>query len=144
MPYKYGPLNCLRASLVQRNEANIAAICKWPHSATSVHSHRLTSVGVTSMQTAKSITSWWHHWMYNNNSHGKQGHHHNGDRTTQRPHILCSINVHSVLTSMKAAQLFIASLNKQPMYRKMCTIDIFVNVQPVGWNLKGGLFDSPV
>ena len=35
----------------------------------------------------------------------------------------------------------IASLYSQPMYRKMCPIDIFVDLQPFGCNLKGGLFN---
>ena len=29
----------------------------------------------------------------------------------------------------------------QPVYPKMCSIDIFVNLQLVGQNFKGGLFD---
>ena len=35
-----------------------------------------------------------------------------------------------------------ASLHSQPIYPKMCSIDdIIDNLQLVGWNLKGGLFD---
>ena len=58
-----------------------------------------------------------------------------------RPQILCSICDHSFEALKKDVRLFIASLHNQPIYPKMCYIDIFVNLQPVGWNLKGGLFD---
>ena len=40
----------------------------------------------------------------------------------------------------KLYDIFIASLHNQPMYPKMCYINIFVNLQPVGWNLKKRLF----
>ena len=47
-------------------------------------------------------------------------------------HILCSICFHSFWALAKDVRLFIASLHNQPMYPKMCSIDIFVNLQPVG------------
>ena len=74
----------------------------------------------------------------------KQGHDHNGDRAARRPHILRSICVHSFWALAKAVRLFIASLYNQPMYPKMWSIDIFVSPQPVGWNLKVGIFNLQV
>ena len=71
----------------------------------------------------------------------QQGHRHNSDRAAPRPHILCSICFYSFGTSAIAARLFIGSLHNQPMYPKMCSIGISSNLQLVGWNLKGGLFD---
>ena len=56
--------------------------------------------------------------------------------------MLCSICIHSFGDLAKAVRLFIASLHNQPTHPKMCSIDIFINLQPVGWNLNnGGLFD---
>ena len=48
-----------------------------------------------------------------------------------RLHILCSIRVHSFGALAKA------SLHNQPMCPKMCSTDIFIDLQPVSWNLKG-------
>ena len=39
-------------------------------------------------------------------------------------------------------RLFMASLHNQPVYPKMCSMEIIVNHEPVGRNLKGGLFDQ--
>ena len=75
----------------------------------------------------------------------RQGHHHNGDWAAWRPRILCSICVHSFGALVKALQLFITSLHNQPMYPmypKMCSIDISVNLTVISCNLKGGLFDT--
>ena len=58
----------------------------------------------------------------------QQGHHHNGNRATQRPHILCSICV--------TIHLVIASLHNQPICPKMCS-----SHQPVVLKLKGELLD---
>ena len=55
-------------------------------------------------------------------------------------HILCSICVHSFQALAKAVRLFIASLHNQQMYPEICSMDIFVNRHPAGWNLKGRLF----
>ena len=67
----------------------------------------------------------------------EQRSHHN-----DRRHILCSICDHSFGAWRKLYDwLFIASLHNQPMFHKMCSIDIFVNLQPVCWNLKGAIFD---
>ena len=33
----------------------------------------------------------------------------------------------------RTVRLYIASLHNQLMYPKMCSIDIFVDIQPVGW-----------
>ena len=52
-------------------------------------------------------------------------------------HTLCSICFHSFGPLAKAVRLFIESLHNQPLYPKLCSIDIFVNIQPTGWNLKG-------
>ena len=71
----------------------------------------------------------------------KQGHHHNDDGAARRPHILCSICFYSFGSLVKTVWLFIASLHNQSIYPKMCSIDIFNNLQLVGWNLKGRLFD---
>ena len=71
----------------------------------------------------------------------QQSRHHIGDLAARQPHILCSIFFHSFGALPKAVRLFIASLHNQPMYPKMCLIDIFVDLQLVGWNLKGILFD---
>ena len=60
---------------------------------------------------------------------------------TRQPHILCSICFRSFGTFAKAVRLFIASLHNWPMYPKMCSNDLFVKLKPVGWNLKGGLFE---
>ena len=60
-----------------------------------------------------------------------QGHHHNGDWATRRPHTLCSICFHLFGALAKAVRLSIASLHNQQMYPNMCSIDIFVNLQPV-------------
>ena len=38
-----------------------------------------------------------------------QGHHHNGDHAARRPHILCSICVHSFGALIKAVRLFVTS-----------------------------------
>ena len=56
-------------------------------------------------------------------------------------HVLCFIGVHSFSGLAKAVRLFIASFHSQPMYPKMCSIDIFVDLRPVNRNLKGGLFN---
>ena len=74
----------------------------------------------------------------------RQGHHHNGDWATRRPHILCSICFHSFAALAKAVRLFIASLHSQPMYPKMCYLSGFVKLQPVDWNWRGELYDPPV
>ena len=65
-----------------------------------------------------------------------------GDRDARQPHILCSICVHSLWALMNAVGLFIASLHNQPMYPKMYSIGIFDNIQKVGWNLIGCIFDA--
>ena len=51
---------------------------------------------------------------------------------------------HSFKALAKAVWLFITLFHNQPMpmYPKMCSIDIFLNLQPVGWNLKGD-FSTP-
>ena len=59
----------------------------------------------------------------------------------RRPHILCTIWCRSLGALATAVRLYIASIHNQPMYPKMCSMDIFVNLQPVGWYLKGELFD---
>ena len=46
-------------------------------------------------------------------------------------HILCSICFYSFGALAKALRLFIASLHNQPVYHKMCSIDIFDNLQLV-------------
>ena len=61
-----------------------------------------------------------------------QGHHHNGYWAAGRPHILCSICFRSFGALAKAVRLLIASHHNQPMYAKMCSIDIFHNLQLVG------------
>ena len=48
----------------------------------------------------------------------KQGHHHYGDQAARRPHILCSICLHSFGALVKAERLFITLLHNQPMYQK--------------------------
>ena len=63
----------------------------------------------------------------------KQGHHHNGDQAVPRPHILCSICFYSFGALAKAERLFIALLHNQPMYSKMCYIEIFDTLQLTGW-----------
>ena len=40
-------------------------------------------------------------------------------------------------------RLFMESLHHQPMCSEMCSLDIFIDLQPFGCNLKGGLFDPP-
>ena len=65
-------------------------------------------------------------------SNQEQGHQHNGNRATRRPTILFSISFHSSGALTKAARLFIAPLHNQPMYPKMCYVDIFANLQLVG------------
>ena len=62
-------------------------------------------------------------------------------QAAQRPHILCSICFHSFGALVKDVRLFIASLRNQPIYHKMCSIGIFVNLEPLGLNLKRVLFD---
>ena len=48
--------------------------------------------------------------------HIKQGHQHNyHDQVALRPHILCSICIHSFGAHARAVRLFIASLHSQPM-----------------------------
>ena len=70
----------------------------------------------------------------------------NGHRAARRPHKLCSICFHSfgALVRDVGPRLFIGSFHNKPMYPKTLSIDIFVNLQPVGWNLKGGLFDPRI
>ena len=61
----------------------------------------------------------------------KRGHHRNGDWAAQRQHILCPIrSAHTHLGLWP-------SLHNQPMYPNMCFIDIFINLQQIGWNMKG-------
>ena len=67
--------------------------------------------------------------------------HHNDDETARRPHIICSICVHSFGALEKAVRLFMASLHSQLMRSQMCSIYIFVNLQPNGWHFNVGLFD---
>ena len=55
-------------------------------------------------------------------------------------HRFCSIWFYSFGALVKAGRLFTASLHNQPMYSKMCSIDIFCNLRLVGCNLTGGLF----
>ena len=43
-----------------------------------------------------------------------------------------SICFHSFVALAKVVQLFIASFHNQPMYPKMCSIDIFDKLQLVG------------
>ena len=56
------------------------------------------------------------------------------------PNELAGDNINKVNTTMVVGphddHTFIASLHGQQMYPKMCSIDIFVNIQTVGWNLK--------
>ena len=59
--------------------------------------------------------------------------HHNDDR---RPNILCSICLHSFGALAKDLRLYIDSFHNQPMYLKMCSIDISVNLQLVGLNFR--------
>ena len=47
-------------------------------------------------------------------------------------HMLCSICVHSFEALAKAVQMFIASLDRRPMRSLMCSIDISIDLQPVG------------
>ena len=47
-------------------------------------------------------------------------------------------------TLAKAVRLFFASLHSRPMCPQMCSNDIVVDVQPVGWTLKEGLFLHPL
>ena len=68
----------------------------------------------------------------NANGNQKHGHHHNGDHAARRPHISCSICFHSFGALVKSVRLFIASHHSQPMYPKMGSIDVFVDLQPVG------------
>ena len=53
---------------------------------------------------------------------GKQVHHHNVDQAARRPHILCSICIHSFGALAKAVRLFMVSLQSS----QMCSICIFV------------------
>ena len=53
-----------------------------------------------------------------------QSHHHNGDDAARRPHIC----FHPFGALAKAVGLLITSLHTQPMYPKMCSIDIFANL----------------
>ena len=71
----------------------------------------------------------------------QQGHHHNGDWVARWPHIFCAIYVHSFEVLSKAVRLFTASLHSQPVCSQMCSINILVDLQPVDWNLKRGLFE---
>ena len=58
----------------------------------------------------------------------EQGHHHNGNRAARLQHTLGSICVHSFWALAKTVDCLL----HQQMYPKMCSIDIFVNLQPVG------------
>ena len=73
----------------------------------------------------------------------KQGyhHHHNDDRAARRPHILCSICVHSSGALAKAARFFIASFHNQPM----CSVNMFLSstFNQFG-EISKGHFSSPV
>ena len=70
----------------------------------------------------------------------KQGHHHNCDQATRRPHTLCSMCFHSFGALAKGVRLLMVSLHSQPMCFQMCSIDIFVDFQPTN-SLKGGLLN---
>ena len=67
----------------------------------------------------------------------QQGHHHNGDQAAQRPHILCSICVHSFGALAKAVRLLTVSLQSHKMFYPTRTIDILIDLQPFGCNFKG-------
>ena len=58
----------------------------------------------------------------------------------QRLHIWHLICVRSFGALTKAVRFFTASLHNLPMYHKMCSIEFFPNLKPVGWNLKSVLF----
>ena len=62
----------------------------------------------------------------------KKGHHHNGDRAAGRPHILCSICVHSFGDLAKAVRLFKASPQSQEMSNQTCFTDILAHLKVGG------------
>ena len=69
----------------------------------------------------------------------KQCHHHNGDQATRRPpYTYCArwAFTHLGLWRKLYLRLFKASFHSQPMYPKWCSIDIFISLQLVGWNVK--------
>ena len=55
--------------------------------------------------------------FWNAQNQNQQGHHHNGDWAPRRPHILCSICVHSFGALVKNVRL-----HNQPMCFQMCSI----------------------
>ena len=72
-----------------------------------------------------------------------QGHHHNGDQATQRPHILCSICIHSFGALEKAVRLFVHGFtSSQPtnVFSNVPKKAFLANLQPSSYNLKMGLF----
>ena len=68
---------------------------------------------------------------------------HNGDWAARRPHILCSICFYSFQVMAKDCSLhhFTVFTTSQCIHPNMCSICIFVNLQPVGRNLKEEFFD---
>ena len=67
-----------------------------------------------------------------------QGHHHNDNKATWRPHILCSINGHRFLDLKKPVKWFTAPLRDSPTSSYMHFMTVFIDLQPFGWNLKWG------
>ena len=66
------------------------------------------------------------------------------DRAARRPHILWSICFHSFWGFGESGTI-VHCITSQPanvaILTKMCSVDIFDNLQPVEWNLKVGLID---
>ena len=71
----------------------------------------------------------------------KQDRQYNGDLAARRPQILCSICFHSFVALAKTVRLFTASLYIEPMCSQICSLDIFVHLQPFGCNIKRRLID---
>ena len=76
----------------------------------------------------------------------EQGHHHNDDQAARRPHILCSICVHSFGALAKAVHCVLYKAAQRHKFRarkcliKSCSpIDIVVDLQPFSCNFKGDL-----
>ena len=94
-------------------------LIRWSSSSTTVLSRFVVNTGNTYWQT-RSWPQWW-----------------SGHSTTTHT-IARSVFTHLGLWR----KLYDSSLHhftaSQPMHPKMCCIGIFVDLQPVGWNLKGG------
>ena len=72
----------------------------------------------------------------------KQGHHQNGDRVAQWSHTSCTICVHSFGALVKMYDCSLHHFTASQYIIKCAPYDIFINLQPVGWNLKEGLFST--